>query len=871
MASIFGFVILQLGNWVFDKFADILSRLINITMSLIGVLYEQLNKLLTSTPYPQQEGSTAPKLLGEPAQDNWAAIYALYTEHVQETAFTLIFIALSVHAILRVGEPFFDNYNPTSSIRTCIKAIFVTLFWWPVGVVLLIASDILADIFINIGTGDSTGLQGLLRIMRDNIAGMTGSDGAGTIASLLLIVIPLALKATIVFGFLLLWQIRDILIYLLMPTYPIVYTFKVFDFPYFSMIPKISGFSTKAFVNLVFLTVPAGALTAFFGIAMDAAGGLVNAKEVSEGSSNMAVLADGAVATQATADLHMQILGILLIVILGITFPLVIAGGPWALFYVSSGGSSVTKGMMNPTSIAGQLPGANKAQSAGGAAKSVGKGVASGYKGRRGSSEESSSPDGREGTIPSGSGSSASGGEASSEEADSGEAGRVSRLRSKASSAHQTAKDIHDQSASERIGSIAARGASASESAAERARNADMKGKAGRAKDLMKQKAASGTRKGIKSGVFAARNPVKTSYAAKQSAKNLAKKGVSKTKQKQKDWDDSLDDTLSHMDDKISSTASEYRKKSAEGIRAKIDTAKSGKEWMEQVNREAKNADAKHVADRFEVGTTDTGIGARRDETEEEMMNKVDSVSETYDRIEESLIEKHGKSTVEDELGVDLSNNSLAELRAKGEVEEDDIKSLFGDTDVVETEEAELNRNKREGMDQIFGDESSGAPLEHTLDYMNSQDLREVSQQLLDASEEELEKLPQDEILAQLDTHGFSEEEVIAAHQSATDTLSQAESELEETADLFKEVQKMEDVYDADEMVDYFEGAIEGTTMSEEELKEIDNKAETAEEVRDQMLSSIHDTITRNPEGSSESPVSEEVVDREKSEEKVKQ
>lgn len=453
-------------DWFINKLGDVFSAFNEMLIGLMKALLTLLERLITITPYPQEDGSV--KLLGQPENAPWDELYTLY-ETSSDLAIFILMILLIVAALLEIYDSVLPTYNASDKMGNMIKAIMLSAFWWPIGAALLAFSDLLAQMISNVYSGDSA--SGLANAF-DEIAGQAGfgsgdvegsPSGIEGIAFSLALIIPFILQLALMLALLVLWMIRYFVIFLFMPIMPLAFALWAFDFPGFDYFSGIGGKIMKGFVSLVFLSFPAAVIIAVLGAVSEQLFSIIDDifADGADAAGSMA-LADGVAATGASGSIAAALVSLLIGVLLLIALPVIAAGGPFYLLGKSRGNSvdmGAMKGGVGSALSRGAAPGAlgtagRKISSTGSSAKGFTKNMRDAYSG------ESSSGRGS-GTASSGSsGTSASGGQDDSVESETSSS-RFGRMKQRMSNGFETAKNIHDESAGATAGRIGARAGSA--------------------------------------------------------------------------------------------------------------------------------------------------------------------------------------------------------------------------------------------------------------------------------------------------------------------------------------------------------------------------------------------------------------------------
>lgn len=684
-------------DYFFDRAADLIQDgidfLVNIGDQMFGILEDQIS----STPYPK-DSSGDPVLFGPP-DNSFEASYLLYENVVQELAISLVLIAFIFHALFRVVNQIYtlpQEYDPNDQIRVCLKAIGIAVFWWPIGVLLYLSSDLIAQVFLSYNPTESLNIEvdesyssfgATLEVLRNSVDEVVGAGG--NIVTLLLIAIPLLLKAGLIFFFLILWQIRDVFLYLLLPTYPLVYVFKAYKFPLVDFVEDLGSGLTSIYLNLIFLTIPGAALVQFYGVAVASGTEMITAVEGGSAPTTeaTAVLASGAVAQSGASELVIQVLILLLLLAFAVTFPLVVAGGPFGVLIAANGGpssiSGIAKAAANPASAAsGFLDNAVP----GGSGDQVDKAQ------EKYNSLKSSF--GNAGGSAEGEGAEADGeadGDASST-ADRAAQSRTENIKSRISDfknsvseeggfAEAAAAAAGGTAAGQMVTNRPSKGEAARKGASKAGQGAKgVFGKAKGAASAAKEKGVSG----IQAGYLAKENPEAAVAAARQSSKNFVKNGRAKAKVKSNQADETIHNLGADVLGGVDGIQEQLYQSSQDAI-DRAQAAKESPEFIQKAREDAEEKDTLEVIEDLEqFSDAPPEVEQMYDQKEKYESEAMEKRSEFVDNVRDvqgTLLAKYGKDELEEKLGYDITQMNDAEIM--NNIDTFQLKKLLDTNDVA--------------------------------------------------------------------------------------------------------------------------------------------------------------------------------------------
>lgn len=351
---------LNVAGAIFGFIGDILSTLNQVFFNMVEGLLGMLETLVTKTPYPQ-DGSGNPQFFGRPAGDMWGPMYDMY-----QTTSDLTLIILMIILVVVAGVRIFDDYLPSyangNQAGTIVKMMFATALWWPIGVAMLMLSDLLAQAVLtlssetNVNGETADGLQAAFLSIK-NHPDMGFSSGGGGVEGIVLslaLLIPFIIQSAVMILLVFLWIIRYMFIYLLMPVMPLIFALMAFNMPGSDDLQDVGQTTIEMYISLVFLTFPAAVIIVVFGRMASKMVDMIDTVITgSGGTSATMTLADGAAATGDVAGIVSSVTTL----IIGIGFmsalPLIAAGGPFIL--LGSGNEGIKDAAMG--TAAGALTG----------------------------------------------------------------------------------------------------------------------------------------------------------------------------------------------------------------------------------------------------------------------------------------------------------------------------------------------------------------------------------------------------------------------------------------------------------------------------------------------------------------------------------
>lgn len=454
---------IDVAGALFGWIGDILSTFNDVLFGVFEALLKMLETLITKTPYPK-DGSGDPKFLGKPSGDVWGPMYDLY-QTSSDLTLVLLMILLVVVAGVKIYDDILPDYAAKNDTGKIVKMMFATVLWWPIGVAMLVLSDLLAQAVLTMSSTEEgkTGLVAAVENIRDNaISGGEAASGVQGIVMSLALLIPFVFKTVLMLILIFLWIIRYLFIFLLMPVMPLVFALLAFDMPGAESLKNIGQTTIETYISLIFLTFPAAVVVVVFG---QMSGKILTAIDnvIAGGDTATAtmVLADGAAATGDLAGIISSITTLIIGIAFMAALPLIAAGGPFILMW--GGDERLQSVAMN--SVTGGVAGSvlNTGKSAGSFANELAADP------QTSDDEKQSSGGGGDGTT-SGSTDSQSDPETETETTQSSSS-RFGRMKQKMSSginrANSIKESVHewdDKSAAEKTKSIAGGAASAGES-----------------------------------------------------------------------------------------------------------------------------------------------------------------------------------------------------------------------------------------------------------------------------------------------------------------------------------------------------------------------------------------------------------------------
>lgn len=579
------FYYVNLPGILFGWIGDVLSTLNQVFYNMVETLLGLLEGLITKTPYPKESDGT-PQFLGEPSGEMWLEMYNLY-----QTTLDLTLIILMILLVVVAGVRIFDAYLPTfatgNQAGQIVKMMFASYLWWPIGVGMLMLSDVLAQAVLTLSSGEGasgevTGLKAVFQNIKNNDAmgfsGETANGVEGVVMSLAML-IPFVLEAGLMVILVFAWIIRYIFIYLFMPLMPLLFALMAFNMPGADDLQSFAKKTAETYVSLVFLSFPAAVIVIVFGRMSGDIIEMVDSVIAGNTASATMTLADGAAATGDVAGIVSSVTTIIIGICLMAALPLIAAGGPFVL--ITGGNTDLRDAAL--TAGTGGLAGG--ALSAGRSASSFAGELMESETGTGSSEGETSEGGDRETETSESGGQGGTDGDEQTEETSSSRFGRMKQKMSSsiqsASNLKQRAKDWDEKSMAQKtkdIGSATVSAGSAATSAGSMAT------------DLMKEKS-----KGVKSEVGQMRElGVSDYYSTKsQNAKNKAANSLSQAKVSAGDGMESLKESVGD----VGNAAEKNLKRNRGRLTAAREGISNVREEGVRSTVSSKVSDAFHTAD----------------------------------------------------------------------------------------------------------------------------------------------------------------------------------------------------------------------------------------------------------------------------------
>ena len=254
----------------------ITKPLVDTTLDLQIDMLKIINDAILRTPYPGRDEGTIYLFQGPPGDGKWAALYTVHEQVAQPYGFLLlIFSFITALAITPYIKYLPDNkYNREKALKRVVYGFFLITFWWELGSVILAFADSFATLLVdnpamnNLNEeaandscdGDCQGLALTGKIVKDAVQ---DSFGKGYIFQILMLPI-LFIYFLVLFALAMLWKLRHIVIFFLMPMMPFIIGMWAFYVPGFTGIADKAGKALNWFVIFAFLAVP-GAFLASIG------------------------------------------------------------------------------------------------------------------------------------------------------------------------------------------------------------------------------------------------------------------------------------------------------------------------------------------------------------------------------------------------------------------------------------------------------------------------------------------------------------------------------------------------------------------------------------------------------------------------------
>lgn len=332
-------------NWLLGGVADALEEANNLLIEATKEALTALEELITNTPYPQTgpEDDAPPALLEEPHGEVWSSLYDVYHDQIMEYVLLTVGIFLIITYFFRVAKGLMPRgYDSTKTIKDLFTVAFISVFWWPIAVLILSLSAFFAELLL-VATIDGDGEAGLAAVYDILDAQVANAFGSGSsLVTSIVLLIPFILKAALMILLITLWIIRYVSIFLITPVVPVFLMLNALDFPGVDYVGGLGKIAAKAYVALVFLSIPAALVITMFSVIAQSMTPLVEGAMGVEGASEpeaAMVLADGAGVASVSGELISAVMLVFIGVALAIAMPLVAAGGPFAMVYASKRGS----------------------------------------------------------------------------------------------------------------------------------------------------------------------------------------------------------------------------------------------------------------------------------------------------------------------------------------------------------------------------------------------------------------------------------------------------------------------------------------------------------------------------------------------------
>lgn len=369
-----GIYYLNVAGAVFGWIGDILSTLNQVFYNIVEGLLGMLETLITKTPYPQ-DGSGSPKFFGRPSGDMWGPMYDMY-QTTSDLTIIILMILLVVIAGVRIFDDYLPQYASGNSAGRIVKMMFATVLWWPIGVAMLMLSDLLAQAVLTLSSATGEGgdqVDGLVAaftaIRTHEDMGFSSGGGVEGIVLSLALLLPFVLQAGMMILLVFLWIIRYVFIYLLMPLMPLMFGLMAFELPGADDLKDVGETAIKTYISLVFLTFPAAVIVVVFGRMSGEMVTMIDSIIAGSGGTNATMtLADGAAATGDVAGIVSSVTTLIVGIGFMAALPLIAAGGPFIL--LGSGNDGIKEAAM--ASATGQIGGSvlGKGKKLGGSASS---------------------------------------------------------------------------------------------------------------------------------------------------------------------------------------------------------------------------------------------------------------------------------------------------------------------------------------------------------------------------------------------------------------------------------------------------------------------------------------------------------------------
>jgi hypothetical protein len=276
--GLLGTIVQAIKNAILTVILGVFGFLLDLMRSIFLVIEE----FITGTPYPSADSGSAPLFVGgSDLATPWGSIYTAF-ESARIMASLIILISLTIVAFQNVIESYVD-------VNVSFKDVFISFFavalWWQLGVMILAGSHGLAKLMLNIASSSGAGGGGIIGLLNtvEELANAAKDNNSLPIGTAIVMVLLLLVELILMIGISVIWAIRVVLIYVLMPTMPIMLSFRSLQVPGLKDLQQLGDIGLSLFVTLSFITFPGAiligladlVLTAFYERANEATGSSV--------------------------------------------------------------------------------------------------------------------------------------------------------------------------------------------------------------------------------------------------------------------------------------------------------------------------------------------------------------------------------------------------------------------------------------------------------------------------------------------------------------------------------------------------------------------------------------------------------------------
>lgn len=218
-------------SWVFHGFLRPMIR------DHLSTYINAMIQLMIGTPAPSGSGGN---IFATPSSGIWAGVHSGYQDMVPIAMLILVFALILLHGLGSVA-PFLSSYDIHRVYRRMVLAGLGILSWWWLGSAALNASNGLA-VLISPDTVDIT----------TDMTTMMFALSAGIV----LVVLALMASWAIILAVVLLYQVRNMVIYTYMVGMPILFALWAVDIGYMRPVSGMAGKMMQYFVPACFFTLP---------------------------------------------------------------------------------------------------------------------------------------------------------------------------------------------------------------------------------------------------------------------------------------------------------------------------------------------------------------------------------------------------------------------------------------------------------------------------------------------------------------------------------------------------------------------------------------------------------------------------------------